>query len=217
MAWVAADRMVKIGAADGRVPTARWQRLRDRIHADVCRHGFDPGRNAFVQSSGAPELDASLLMIPLVGFLPAEDPRVRGTVEAIERELMVDGLVQRYPTESGVDGLPPGEGVFLACSFWLVDNLVLLGRREEARRLYDRLLALRNDVGAARRAVRSAGPAPARQLPAGPLPHRARQQRLQPVSGRALRPPPRGRVSAHPAPTAAASRRRVASISSAEP
>ena len=148
MAWVAADRMVKMTAAAGReAPTDRWRVLRDTIHEDVCRRGFDPARNAFVQSYGATELDASLLMIPLVGFLPVEDPRVRGTVAAIERELLVDGLVQRYPTESGVDGLPPGEGLFLACSFWLVDNLVLLGRRDDARRLYDRLLALRNDVG----------------------------------------------------------------------
>lgn len=148
MAWVAADRMVKMsGAMNGALPTDRWRVLRAAIHADVCRHGFDPARNAFVQSYGARELDASLLMIPLVGFLPAEDPRVRGTVAAIERELLVDGLVQRYPSGSGVDGLPPGEGVFLACSFWLVDNLVLLGRREDARRLYERLLALRNDVG----------------------------------------------------------------------
>ena len=148
MAWVAADRMVKMTAAAGReAPTDRWRVLRDTIHEDVCRRGFDPARNTFVQSYGATELDASLLMIPLVGFLPVEDPRVRGTVAAIERELLVDGLVQRYPTESGVDGLPPGEGLFLACSFWLVDNLVLLGRRDDARRLYDRLLALRNDVG----------------------------------------------------------------------
>ena len=148
MAWVAADRMVKMSEAAGReAPTGRWRALRAAIHEDVCRRGFDPARNAFVQSYGAHELDASLLMIPLVGFLPAEDPRVRGTVAAIERELLVDGFVQRYPTESGVDGLPPGEGLFLACSFWLVDNLVLLGRRHEARRLYDRLLALRNDVG----------------------------------------------------------------------
>ena len=148
MAWVAADRMVKMTAAAGReAPTDRWRVLRDTIHEDVCRRGFDPARNAFVQSYGATELDASLLMIPLVGFLPVEDPRVRGTVAAIERELLVDGLVQRYPTESGIDGLPPGEGLFLACSFWLVDNLVLLGRRDDARRLYDRLLALRNDVG----------------------------------------------------------------------
>jgi len=148
MAWVAADRMVKMtAAAGGEAPTDRWRVLRDTIHEDVCRRGFDPARNTFVQSYGATELDASLLMIPLVGFLPVEDPRVRGTVAAIERELLVDGLVQRYPTESGVDGLPPGEGLFLACSFWLVDNLVLLGRGDEARRLYDRLLALRNDVG----------------------------------------------------------------------
>ena len=148
MAWVAADRMVKMTAAAGReAPTDRWRVLRDTIHEDVCRRGFDPARNAFVQSYGATELDASLLMIPLVGFLPVEDPRVRGTVAAIERELLVDGLVQRYPTESGIDGLPPGEGLFLACSFWLVDNLVLLGRRDDARRLYDRLLTLRNDVG----------------------------------------------------------------------
>jgi GH15 family glucan-1,4-alpha-glucosidase len=148
MAWVAADRMVKLSAAAGvEAPTDRWRRLRDTIHEDVCRRGFDPVRNAFVQSYGARELDASLLMIPLVGFLPAEDPRVRGTVAAIERELLVDGLVRRYTTQSGVDGLPPGEGLFLACSFWLVDNLVLLGRREDARRLYGQLLALRNDVG----------------------------------------------------------------------
>jgi GH15 family glucan-1,4-alpha-glucosidase len=148
MAWVAADRMVKLtAAASAQAPTDRWRRLREAIHEDVCRRGFDPVRNAFVQSYGARELDASLLMIPLVGFLPAADPRVRGTVAAIERELLVDGLVQRYPTRSGVDGLPPGEGRFLACSFWLVDNLVLLGRRDDAQRLYDRLLALRNDVG----------------------------------------------------------------------
>jgi len=148
MAWVAADRMVKLSAATEKdAPTDRWRALRAAIHDDVCRRGLDPGRNAFVQSYGSHDLDASLLMIPLVGFLPIDDPRVRGTVAAIERQLVVDGFVQRYPTESGVDGLPPGEGVFLACSFWLVDNLVLLGRDADARRLYDRLLALRNDVG----------------------------------------------------------------------
>ncbi|HEX5528406.1 MAG TPA: glycoside hydrolase family 15 protein [Methylomirabilota bacterium] len=147
MAWVASDRMVKLTEAAGAGEPDRWRALGATIHADVCRRGFDPGRNAFVQAYGAPELDASLLMIPLVGFLPPDDPRVRGTVAAIERELMVDGLVMRYPTESGVDGLPPGEGVFLACSFWMVDNLVLQGRRDEARRLFDRLLGLRNDVG----------------------------------------------------------------------
>jgi len=147
MAWVAADRMARLSATvDGGEPD-RWRALGAAIHADVCRRGFDQSRNAFVQAYGGRELDASLLMIPLVGFLPPEDPRVRGTVAAIERELMVDGLVQRYTTESGVDGLPAGEGVFLACSFWLVDNLVLQGRRDEARRLFDRLLGLRNDVG----------------------------------------------------------------------
>jgi GH15 family glucan-1,4-alpha-glucosidase len=147
MAWVAADRMVKLTEAAGQGDPARWRKLADAIHADVCRKGFDPGRNAFVQAYGSRDLDASLLMMPLVGFLPPDDARVRGTVAAIERDLMVDGLVLRYPTESGVDGLPPGEGVFLACSFWLVDNLVLQGRRDEARRLFDRLLGLRNDVG----------------------------------------------------------------------
>jgi GH15 family glucan-1,4-alpha-glucosidase len=147
MAWVAADRMAKLSAAvDGGEPD-RWRALGSTIHADVCRRGFDQSRDAFVQAYGGRELDASLLMIPLVGFLPPEDPRVRGTVAAIERELLVDGLVQRYTTESGVDGLPAGEGVFLACSFWLVDNLVLQGRRDEGRRLFDRLLGLRNDVG----------------------------------------------------------------------
>jgi GH15 family glucan-1,4-alpha-glucosidase len=147
MAWVAADRMVKLTAATDGAPTDRWRALRAAVHADVCRRGFDATRNTFVQAYGARELDASLLMIPLVGFQPPADPRVRGTVAAIERELLADGLVRRYTTESGVDGLPAGEGVFVACSFWLVDNLVLQNRNEEARRLYDRLLGLRNDVG----------------------------------------------------------------------
>jgi len=148
MAWVAADRMLKLSRArDPGRPTERWRALRDAIHADVCRRGFDADRGAFVQSYGSRDLDGSLLMIPLVGFLPPDDPRVRGTVAAIERELMAEGFVRRYTTESGVDGLPPGEGVFLACSFWLVDNLVLQGRKDEARRLFDRLLALRNEVG----------------------------------------------------------------------
>ena len=148
MAWVALDRAVmgveQLGLAG---PAARWRALRDTIHAEVCRRGFDPGRNAFVQYYGAPELDASLLMIPLVGFLPPSDPRVRGTVEAIERELLRDGFVMRYPTTPAVDGLPPGEGVFLACTFWLADNYALLGRRAEARECFERLLGLQNDVG----------------------------------------------------------------------
>ncbi|GAP55617.1 trehalase, partial [Arthrobacter sp. Hiyo6] len=130
MAWVAADRMVKgvrdfglTGAAD------RWEELRDRIHADVMTHGFDAGRNTFVQSYGRPELDASLLLIPRVGFLPPDDPRVVGTIDAVQRELTHDGFLLRYRPADSDDGLPGGEGVFLACSFWLVDALVGVGRR----------------------------------------------------------------------------------------
>jgi GH15 family glucan-1,4-alpha-glucosidase len=125
----------------------RWRRLRDEIHESVCRRGYDPARGAFTQSYGSPALDASLLLIPQVGFLPASDPRVRGTVEAIARELVEDGLVRRYDTGAGVDGLPPGEGVFLACSCWLADALLLMGRREEAERVFERVRGLSNDVG----------------------------------------------------------------------
>jgi GH15 family glucan-1,4-alpha-glucosidase len=121
--------------------------VRDRIHDEVCDRGFDANQNSFVQSYDSAALDASLLLIPLVGFLPAADPRVRGTLAAIERNLMRDGFVMRYDTGSGTDGLPPGEGAFLACSFWLVDNYVLQKRYEDARGLFVRLLALRNDVG----------------------------------------------------------------------
>jgi GH15 family glucan-1,4-alpha-glucosidase len=117
------------------------------MHATICRRGFNPARNSFVQSLDGDVLDASLLMIPLVGFLPATDPRMRATVATIERELMHDGLVRRYQTEETKDGLPPGEGVFLACSFWLADNLVLQGRYDDATALFRRLLALANDVG----------------------------------------------------------------------
>src|SRR5262249_48427198 len=124
-----------------------WRQLRRRIHEDVCRNAFDTRLNSFVQSYGSNELDASLLLIPLTGFLPAADPRVRGPLAAIERNLTVDGLVHRYRSKRAVDGLPRGEGFFLACSFWLADNLVLQGRRDEARSLFERLLALRNDVG----------------------------------------------------------------------
>ena len=150
MAWVALDRAVRsieeFGLeAAGRLD--RWRALRQQIHDEVCREGFDSERGTFVQSYGSKQLDASLLLLPLVGFLPPDDPRVRGTVEAIERELMVDGFVLRYNTASPVDGLPTGEGAFLACSFWLADNYVLLNRREEARCLFERLLALQNDVG----------------------------------------------------------------------
>ena len=121
--------------------------MRDTIHAEVCAKGYDAARNTFVQSYGGKDLDASLLMMALVGFLPPSDPRVRGTVEAIERELVRDGLVARYPTTPGVDGLPPGEGTFLACSFWLADNRALLGWRDDAHHCFERLLGLRTDVG----------------------------------------------------------------------
>jgi GH15 family glucan-1,4-alpha-glucosidase len=148
MAWVAFDRGIKEVERFGlEGPVETWRALRKEIHEEVCRKGFDAGQNSFVQYYGARELDASLLMIPLIGFLPPRDPRVVGTVAAIERHLMTDGFVARYPTETGVDGLPPGEGAFLACTFWLADNLAVQGRREEARRLFERLLDLRNDVG----------------------------------------------------------------------
>jgi len=148
MAWVAVDRSVKdIRRRYGEGPLDRWVALRDEIHRDVCEHGFDAERDAFVQYYGSKSLDASLLMIPLVGFLPAKDPRVVSTVLAIQRELMYHGLVLRYPTETGVDGLPPGEGAFLPCTFWLADNLALAGRHQEARDLFQRLLELQNDVG----------------------------------------------------------------------
>ncbi|WP_297297086.1 glycoside hydrolase family 15 protein [uncultured Methylovirgula sp.] len=148
MAWVALDRSVRDAERfELQAPLERWRQLRDRIHATVCEQGFDPGKNAFTQSFGSPELDASLLLIPVVGFLPPDDPRISGTVAAIEKELMVDGLVLRYRTKTGIDGLPPGEGVFLPCSFWLADNYSLLKRDREAEILFDRLLSLRNDVG----------------------------------------------------------------------
>jgi GH15 family glucan-1,4-alpha-glucosidase len=117
------------------------------IHEDVCRQGYDADLGAFVQSYGSKLLDASLLMIPLVGFLPATDPRMLGTVRAIQQHLVADGFVARYQTLPHVDGLPPGEGAFLPCTFWLADNLVLQGRVSEARELFERLLSLRNDVG----------------------------------------------------------------------
>jgi len=148
MAWVAFDRAVKMVEGMGLPgPLERWRELRDRIHRDVCERGYSERRGAFVQSYGSEGLDAALLLIPITGFLPATDPRVLGTVEAIQHELTVDGLVQRYLTHEGLDGLPPGEGVFLACSFWLADNLCLQGRRREARELFERLLGLTNDVG----------------------------------------------------------------------
>jgi len=148
MAWVAADRAVKCIQRFGESgPLDRWAALRDAIHRDVCAQGFDAKKQSFVQAYGSSHLDASLLMIPLVGFLPPSDPRVKSTVAAIERELVHDGLVYRYATETGVDGLVAGEGAFLTCTFWLADNLVRLGRRDEATEMFERLVALGNDVG----------------------------------------------------------------------
>lgn len=148
MAWVAFDRGIRSAEEFGlEAPVADWRALRDEIHASVCEHGFNETKNAFVQSYGGDLLDGSLLLLPLVGFLPAKDPRVLGTTAAIERELMRDGLVARYQTRSGVDGLPAGEGMFLACTFWLADCMALQGRTGEARALFTRLLALCNDVG----------------------------------------------------------------------
>ncbi len=148
MAWVAFDRAVKTIEQFGQHgPTQRWRAIRDQIHAEVCARGFDAQQRAFVQSYGSEELDAALLLMPQLGFLPASDPRVVGTVEAIERTLMRDGLVLRYRTEKANDGLSPGEGTFLACSFWFADALALIGRREAAERQFERLLALRSDLG----------------------------------------------------------------------
>ena len=148
MAWVAFDRAIKDAEKFTLAgPVDRWRELRDEIHAEVCTKGFDADRNTFVQSYDSSYLDASLLLIPQVGFLPPDDSRVRGTVEAIERDLVVDGLVLRYSTSTSVDALPPGEGAFLPCSFWLADGLVLIGRRAEGEALFERLIALSNDLG----------------------------------------------------------------------
>jgi GH15 family glucan-1,4-alpha-glucosidase len=148
MAWVALDRAVKAVERYG-LPgeLEKWRALRDTIRAEVLARGFDPQLNSFVQTYGSSEVDASLLMLPLVGFIPASDPRMVGTVAAIQERLVHDGLVERYVTASGVDGLPPGEGTFLICSFWLADNLALQGRTAEARELFLRLIGLCNDVG----------------------------------------------------------------------
>jgi GH15 family glucan-1,4-alpha-glucosidase len=151
MAWVAFDRVVRFfedhpAEADA-ARLARWKSTRDEIHDEVCIKAFDADRNTFVQSYGSSNLDAALLMMPLVGFLPADDKRMQGTVAAIQSELTTDGFVARYNTDEKVDGLPPGEGVFLPCTFWLADNLALMGRLDEARALFERLAGLANDVG----------------------------------------------------------------------
>ncbi len=151
MAWLAFDRAIKLAEScncPAEEHLERWREIRDEIHREVCERGYNARKNAFTQVYGSDELDASLLMMPLTGFLPIDDERVVGTIEAIQRELMRDGLVLRYRAEeSGVDGLPGGEGVFLPCSFWLADCLHLMGRTGEARDLFERLLNLRNDLG----------------------------------------------------------------------
>lgn len=148
MAWVAFDRAVKLAEKLGyKAPLDHWRKLRDTIHAEVCKKAYNQDRGCFVQAYGTDQLDASLLLIPQVGFLPGSDPRVKATVEAIERELMPNGFVLRYDTTKVSDGLPPGEGVFIACSFWMVSSLKAIGRTDDARKLFERLLTLRNDVG----------------------------------------------------------------------
>ena len=148
MAWVAFDRAIKSAEMHNLPgPVAHWRSVRHRIFRDVCARGFDEELNSFTQYYGSKELDASLLLLPELGFLPPEDPRIKGTVEAVERHLMRDGLLLRYDTAKTDDGLPPGEGVFLACSFWLVDAYLMLGRADDAEALFNRLLALRNDLG----------------------------------------------------------------------
>jgi GH15 family glucan-1,4-alpha-glucosidase len=151
MAWVAFDRAAKIAEKTGRtdVPVGRWRTLADQVKSEVCEKGFNKEKNSFVQYYGSDQLDSSLLMLARVGFLPPDDPRIIGTVDAIQRELLVDGFVQRYPTsdDDSVDGLPAGEGTFLMTTFWLVDNLALIGREQEARKLFERLRGLQNDVG----------------------------------------------------------------------
>ena len=148
MAWVAFDRAVRMAETSGLdAPVKRWRALRARVHDDVCRRGFNRQMGSFVQSYGSRQLDASLLLLPRMGFLPATDPRIRGTVEAVERHLLRDGLLMRYDSTAARDGLPPSEGAFLACSFWLVDAYVALGRLDDAHALFERLMSLRNDLG----------------------------------------------------------------------
>jgi GH15 family glucan-1,4-alpha-glucosidase len=151
MAWVAFDRAVRglheFGTQDDVDAATRFAAIRDEIRAEVCAKAYDEDRKTFVQAYGSSNLDAALLMMPLVGFLPASDERMQGTVAAIQRELTTDGFVRRYTTEEAVDGLPPGEGVFLPCTFWLADNLALMGRVDEGRALFERLIGLSNDVG----------------------------------------------------------------------
>jgi GH15 family glucan-1,4-alpha-glucosidase len=148
MAWVAFDRGIKFCEEFGREgPLERWRAIRDEIHAEVCREAWNDELGSFTQSYGSTQLDASLLLLPQVGFLPPTDPRIRGTLDAVQRELSADGFLLRYRSEEEIDGLPFGEGTFLPCSYWLVDALALDGRYDEAAELFERLLGVRNDLG----------------------------------------------------------------------
>jgi GH15 family glucan-1,4-alpha-glucosidase len=148
MAWVAFDRAVQLAEQmNYKAPIEQWKAIREAIHTQICEKGFNATRDCFVQAYGSDQLDASLLLMPLVGFLPGSDRRVQNTVEAIRCELVRDGLVMRYDTSKSQDGLPPGEGVFLACSFWMVSSLKAVGREPEARILFEDLLKLTNDLG----------------------------------------------------------------------
>jgi GH15 family glucan-1,4-alpha-glucosidase len=148
MAWVAFDRAVRSAEQFGmKGPVDQWRATQKEIHDEVCRLGFDRELGSFVQSYGSKEVDAALLLLPITGFLPHSDPRIAGTVRQIEKKLVREGFVLRYETERVEDGLPSGEGAFLACSFWLADNYKLMGRDVEAQQLLERLLALQNDVG----------------------------------------------------------------------
>jgi len=195
MAWVALDRAVKAVERFGlEGPVERWRAVRAAIHDDVCRNGFDPEIGAFVQYYGSKLLDASVLMIPLVGFLPAMDPRMLSTVEAIQKHLVSDRLVARYQTTQEIDGLPPGEGAFLPCSFSLADNLALQGQHVEARAIFERLLDVRNDVGLLSEeydpgARRLLGNFPSGVLARGPDQHRA-----QSLAARRARRAPEGKL-----------------------
>jgi GH15 family glucan-1,4-alpha-glucosidase len=148
MAWVAFDRAILLAQQlNYEAPIEKWKAIRDKLHSDICARAFNEKLNSFVRTYDSDQLDAALLLMPVVGFLPGSDPRVKGTVEAIERELMSAGLVKRYDTSKGDDGLPPGEGLFLACSFWMVSALKAVGRVKDARRLFARLIKMSNDVG----------------------------------------------------------------------
>ncbi len=194
MAWVAVDRMTRIveeftppdDPVRGILP--RLQALRDRIHRNVCEHGFDRKQNAFTQAYNLPALDAGVLLMPALGFLPASDPRVQGTIKAIERELMPDGFVLRYKPEHTNDGLAGTEGAFLACSFWLVDAYAYSGRRKDAEALFERLIGLRNDLGLLSEEYEPTLGTPHRQLPAGVLAPGARALGECPGERRALAP-----------------------------